>query len=91
MYFKFKYNQTACCGGKSNQVELKSAPYQIHPESPVDSVVTAFDRFANNYRSTPIAIIVSPEEMALLQAATASSFALVNQVLTYRKVPIKVE
>jgi len=91
MHFKFKYNHASCCGGRSNQTVLNSAPYTIHPEDPAGSMVTAFDRFANNYRVTPTTVVVTAAEMALLRSAAASSFSLANQILTYRKIPITVE
>jgi len=82
-------NKSSCCGKGPSQ--LTSAKYAIDAANAYNSVLQALDRFYTNYRIDPAGVILSADELAILQANLPSSeFSLVHNVLHLRAYPITV-
>lgn len=86
MRFSF-FNKSSCCGG--GKTKLQSTGYAIDAANPSASMIQALDRFYANYRIQPTELILSEEELTILQRGlSGSEFSLVNGQLFVYKLPI---
>ena len=91
MFFKFRLKQKACCGG-TNSTVLSSVNYTIFPENAQASIVKALDSFANNYREQPIEVVLTSDELRILQQQLAASeFTIVLNKLLFRRIPVSIK
>ena len=91
MRFKFVLKQAACCGNKGGQMQLTSANYTIIPDNAYTSFIRAMDSFVTNYHTQPQEILVTSEEMVLLQQQLTGDFVINSGKLFLRSFPITVE
>jgi hypothetical protein len=83
-------NKSSCCGSK-NSTQLLSTTYPVDSADVPKSITQALDRFYTNYRVQPLEVIVSAEELLLLQEhMPGSDFSFDSGVLYFRKFPVKV-
>lgn len=87
---KFTFiNKSSCCGG-GTQV-LQSTGYAVDAINPSNSLVQALDRFYANYRVAPTGIVLSEEELSIMQRGlSATEFSLINGILHLNKIPVTI-
>lgn len=87
---KFTFvNKSSCCGGGTQS--LQSTGYPVDAVNPGNSLMQALDRFHVNYRVAPTGVVLSDEELSIMQRGlSATEFTLVNGMLHLRKLPITV-
>ncbi len=85
---KFTFvNKSSCCGGGTTT--LQSTGYPVDAANPTASLTQALDRFHVNYRVAPTGVIMTDEELSIMQRGlTATDFTVTNGVLQLRKLPI---
>jgi hypothetical protein len=87
---KFTFiNKSSCCGG-GTQV-LQSTGYAVDATNPGNSLIQALDRFHVNYRVTPTGVVLSDEELGIMQHGLSSTaFSLINGILHLHKMPVTI-
>lgn len=93
MKFRFELKQGGCCGqNRQGSQMLYSTNYNLTTPSTQQSFIAALTAFIDNYRSQPIEIIVTSQELQLLQdGLPATEFAVLANRLTYRKIPLVIK
>lgn len=93
MKFRFELKQGGCCGAPNrNSQVLYSTNYNLVGTGTQQSFISAITAFVDNYRSQPIEILVTSQELQMLQdGVPATEFAIISNRLTYRKIPITVK
>lgn len=87
---KFTFiNKSSCCGGGTQT--LQSTGYAVDAIDPGNSLIQALDRFHVNYRVTPTGVLLSDEELSIMQRGLSSTaFSLINGMLHLHKMPVTI-